>query len=307
MNCFLKGIIIVIMLYLLTETLNKIVADNTINEFHKLRKWNNARNKQIAINDDVSNEVSEEIRTIENMASDTIETFNNKKTITLFYGSSCPASLNFMPTWERIKNTLPSDVDKVEVECYRDKATCKKFNIKLLPTVLITNGVYEKQIPGNMPSNEIYTELRLAGITFNELNEPFSNDDTTTTDDNTDNILTTECDNFWFEKQQGPKFCIKGGRKIYGCSDASRDSKLTPFMAAHSVFGAYINTCGRTNGEYDDSKLEYIGKIKHKHSIDNFELNKNNGTEIKKTLEYTKDTNEDNLAIYKAVLLSISP
>ena len=265
MNCIVKGLIVFAILYIVTQMLNQTVADNAIAELRKQQKWHEDREQ----NAEIKTEVKEELKTIEAMANEAMEGFDNKKTVTLFYGTSCPASISFMQTWERIKNGLGDDVDKVEVECYRDRDTCTEFDIKIIPTILITNGVYEKKMSGNMPFDTINEEMRLAGITVDELREGFTNDNTTT--DECDAILGKDCSLYWFEKRQGDKHCILGGNQLHGCADGSRGSGLSPSTSAHSVFGSYVNLCGKTNNEYDDNKINCIIE-KHGHSVVNLGL-----------------------------------
>jgi hypothetical protein len=274
MNCIVKGLLVLAILYIVTQMLNKAVEDNTIVELRKLQKWKEDR-EQTA---EIKTEVKEELKTIEAMANEAmaneaIEGFDNKKTVTLFYGTSCPASISFMPTWERIKNGLADDIDKVEVECYSNKDTCTAFDIKIIPTLLITNGVYEKKLSGNMPFDTINEEMRLAGITVDELREGFTSNNNDTTTDECDAILGKDCSSYWFEKRQGDKHCILGGNQLHGCADGSLGSGISPSTSAHSVFGSYVNLCGKTNGEYDDNKLACIIE-KHGHSVANLGLQK---------------------------------
>ena len=271
--CIIKGFLILAILYIATQMLNKAVEDNTIVELRKLQKWKEDREQTAAI----KTEVKEELKTIEAMANEAmaneaIEGFDNKKTITLFYGASCPASISFMPTWERIKNGLADDIDKVEVECYSNKDTCTAFDIKIIPTLLITNGVYEKKLSGNMPFDTINEEMRIAGITLDELREGFTSNNNTTTDE-CDAILGKDCSSYWFEKRQGDKFCILGGNQLHGCADGSLGSEISPSTAAHSIFGSYVNLCAKTDGEYDENKKACIIE-KHRHSVSNLELQK---------------------------------
>ena len=111
-NCILKGVLVCLILYIVVRMINETVSDNTITEFKKIQEMQKIDGE---IDGEIDREVKEEIRTLEQMAKEevslnsnvsgnqVIEKFSDNKKVILFYGSSCPASLNFMSSWNNIK------------------------------------------------------------------------------------------------------------------------------------------------------------------------------------------------------------
>ena len=264
--------------------INKTVSDNTIIEFKKIHE----------IDEEINREVKEEIRTLEQMAKEevslnnnnnnlstnqVIEKFSNNKKVILFYGSSCPASLNFMPSWNNIKKSV-INTDILEIECYQDRESCLRHQIKLLPTLVIYDGKgNEKKLEGNHPYQNVVQELKLFGIQIDELKEGFLveaiNNEIHQEKDN--------CGSTYFEIRQGPIFCALNGNPS-GCFDPTSSTNMNSFNSAYDVVGSYL-----TQYEGNQEQMNECAK-KHSHMIREFGLD--NPLSLEKIQNYQKEIEE---------------
>ena len=287
-NCILKGVLLCLILYIVVRMINETVSDNTITEFKKMREMQKIDGE---IDGEIDREVKEEIRTLEQMAKEevslngnlsgnqVIEKFSNNKKVILFYGSSCPASLNFMSSWNNIKKSV-INTDILEVECYQDRESCQRHQIKLLPTLVIYDGKgNEKKLEGNHPYQNVVQELKLFGIQIDELKEGFVveaiNDEIHLEEDN--------CGSTYFERRQGPEFCALNGNPS-GCFDPTSSSNMNSFNSAYDVVGSYLTQYGDNQEQMNECAK------KHSHMIREFGLD--NPSSLEKIQNYQKEIEE---------------
>ena len=282
LDCVLKGIIAFIIIYLVNTILNQEVSKDAI---HELRHIQQQQKKEIAYDmKQAHQELQEEFRTIEAMAQENMTTLSEDRGVILFYGSGCSESLKLIPTWQRMKQSMPFDVDKLEFEAHNNKPLLDRYGITQLPSVVISVGGSRKILPGARTWDNYKDELELFGIHLDDLKEDFISTPTECPKNEADD----GCGNFWFEKKQndtGHKYCIHGGGKfpeITGCAEAK--NQLDDYSTAFSVFGSYaISHANKTPEEF-----QKCCKI-HKHSVENLGLD--NGIELSKKLNYKTDEN----------------
>lgn len=282
LDCVLKGIVTFIIIYLIISILNREVSNDAIHELHHIQEL---QKKEMALDmKQAQQEIQEEFRTIEAMAQENMIPLSEDKSVILFYGSGCPESLKLIPTWQRMKQSMSSDVNKLEFEAHNNKPLLDRYGITELPSVVISVGERRKILHGARSWNNYKDELELFGIYLDELKEDFvSTEEECPKNENDDG-----CGNFWFEKKQndtGHKYCMHGGGKfpeITGCSEAK--NQLDDYSTAFSVFGSYA----MSHADKTPEEFQKCCKI-HKHSVQNLGLD--NGIELSKKLNYKTDEN----------------
>lgn len=94
-----------------------------------------------------------------------VETFENKSTLALFYAPWCGHCKNFKPEFEKLKRQYKGPVKIVGINCDEDKQAAEKHGVQGFPTLRL----YNKGL-NNVNDYKEYNGERTAGALTNFLN-----------------------------------------------------------------------------------------------------------------------------------------
>lgn len=134
-------------------TKNTKLAFNELNEMHNILKSINPENplfphldRLCVLNQELLSEFN--LLDVSDNVLSTLQTMHksrfskDKKTIVLFYSPTCIHSKKFLPTWNRIVDTMSVSYNLILINIKnRDYTTiCLFFNINEYPTIVMVNG-----------------------------------------------------------------------------------------------------------------------------------------------------------------------
>ena len=83
---------------------------------------------------------------------------NNKKaekTLYLFKADWCPHCINFMPTWESIKNNNKDKINFIKYDSQENREQIKEFGVDGFPTIILKIGDKAIEYVGPRDENSI--------------------------------------------------------------------------------------------------------------------------------------------------------
>ena len=124
----------------------------------------------------------------ENQNNTSIEGFSvlqpfDKVKVILLYSKTCPHCIDFIPTWQKLKQLKKENVQFVEIEGSQDiDDSFAKYNVKYVPTLIVhyENKTDFHTYKGDRTLESVLEFLKLQGIHLDEtLLEGFENDNET--------------------------------------------------------------------------------------------------------------------------------
>lgn len=182
----------------------------------------------------------------------------SKTTLLLFYKPTCKYSVNFLPTWYKILNNLPTNILYQEIDCSKDISTPAQYNITGVPTLVLEFNTQTFTYVGNREYDDIKRFLRENGVNLVERSfDAFSNLDTMTSGMTSQmtaeipeptNKLSKNCPLVSFDKdidlkKDSYQFQVFNENGQYGYAEGGNNGKLlSPYMAAYSVVDSYLSS-----------------------------------------------------------------
>ena len=168
--------------------------------------------------------------------------------VQLFYKANCKYCANFMPTWNKIINNLPTDAKYEEIDCNKDLKKVNENKITSVPTIILLVNNEKKVYMGDRTYNNIDKFLRYNGVSlvqrqFEDFNNGYSNSPEPT------QPLNPNCPAVTFDKQidlQNDNYMYQifnsEGQYGYAVGGYNSDKLLTPYMAAYSTIDSYLSS-----------------------------------------------------------------
>lgn len=197
-----------------------------------------------------------------NNSQDIIPSYLNKTDIIklqLFYKTTCKYCAEFMPTWNKIINSLPNNIKYEEIDCDKDIKQINENQITSVPTIILLVNNEKKVYMGNRNYTGINTFLKNNGVNLNNKLEDFNNGYSNDPDPTIP--LNPHCPAVSFDKQidlntDSYMYQIfnSDGQYGYAVGGNKSDKLLTPYMAAYSTVDSYLSSLPDDN---DPTKNSY--------------------------------------------------
>jgi hypothetical protein len=289
----------------------KIEAMNDIENFSSVvQSGNSTRNDSSKTIEQLIKQVNNNNGSKGNLSNQ----FIDNHVVTLIYRQNCPHSQSFIPTWNRLKENLPTSSLVEEIECSVDSGECAKFNIEGVPTIHISSEKYNIEteetvktnhmVVGNRDYDNIVEELRNNGININDVvienyeNTPINESQY----ENFVNYISAaqieaskketknrdpDCPEFSFNMPEKDIFCVESiGNQIMirGCVNGTPGNQagLTGFDAAYNVFGTILQSLPNPTTSNMNKCIK-----EHKNTVRQFGLC--NNRELAKRANYSND------------------
>lgn len=180
--------------------------------------------------------------------------------IQLFYKANCKYCANFMPTWNKIINNLPTSAKYEEIDCNKDLKKANENKITSVPTIILLVNNEKKVYMGDRSYNDIDKFFRYNGVNlvqrqFEDFNNGYSNSPEPT------QPLNQHCPAVTFDKEidlQNDTYMYQifnsEGQYGYSTGGYNSDKLLTPYMAAYSTVDSYLSSLPDDN---DPTKNSY--------------------------------------------------
>ena len=174
---------------------------------------------------------------------------NNSVILMLFYKMECPYCKDFMPTWYRIINNLPNNVNYEEIECNKQSQKANENNISSVPTIILLVNNEKKIYMGDRSYQDINKFMRLNSI--NLVERTFEQFDSTgySSDPSPTIAPNPHCPAVTFDKQvdlaaDSYMFQIFNADGQYGYATGGYNSGkiFSPFTAAYSAVDSYLTS-----------------------------------------------------------------
>ena len=174
------------------------------------------------------------------------EYFRNTTSLKLFYTPTCPHSLNFLPIWKQIAETLtPTEVETKMINCKEDSSTCRQYGIKGVPSLVFSHKGEDKIYTGEMTYDSVLQMIKDNGIHISDnVVEAFQ--DYVTMQDHLDGVankpeVDEDCPPITFHQEGKKSFCANS-YYLNGCLELTDTDTLKPFDGAFSVIGSYLSS-----------------------------------------------------------------
>ena len=188
----------------------------------------------------------------------------NRIKLELYYKPSCPHCKNFMPTWNKIINDLPTDATYEEINCEmrENQAKISDNKITSVPSLVLLVDNEKKFYMGSRTYDDIARFLRLNGvilvkreITLSQSQEDFDSTSSGAVGTNPhcpavtfDKEVDIANDNYMYQ------IFNSSGQYGYATGGYNADKLLTPFQAAYSTIDSYLSSLPDDN---DPTKNSY--------------------------------------------------
>lgn len=180
--------------------------------------------------------------------------------VKLFYKANCKYCANFMPTWNKIINNLPTNAKYEEIDCNKDLTKVNENKITSVPTIILLVNNEKKVYMGDRTYNNIENFLRFNGVSLVQRQfENFNNGYSISSD--LTQSLNPHCPAVTFDKQidlQNDNYIYQifnsDGQYGYAAGGYNSNKLLTPYMAAYSTFDSYLSSLPDDN---DPTKNSY--------------------------------------------------
>ncbi len=235
------------------------------------------------------------VENVEDKEEPIIEHMTESTSLKLFYTPTCPHSLNFLPYWKQITETLSATQVKTEmINCKEDSSTCRKYGIKGVPSLVFSHNGDSNIYRGQMDYQNVIQMVKDNGIHISDNTfEGFANYITLQDEmggKNNKPDVDKDCPPITFYKDGQKSFCASSNY-LNGCLELSDKDTLKPFDGAFSVIGSYLSSVPNRN------KMIKCAK-KQKETIRNWLLC--NGKELSDKVKQ----DPDNASIVRAIMKS---
>lgn len=166
--------------------------------------------------------------------------------VMLFFSQSCVHCQKFYPTWKQVIGNLESGVHNSEIECQKEKTVCKQYNIKMVPTVIVSvNGNETRFNGGNLDSSALADKLASLGVPMKarstEAFVDYISAAQVEAEGDTRKSKDPDCPYMSFYEGDPNNYCADSNY-LYGCINASPGSGIDAFDGAFGVIASYVNS-----------------------------------------------------------------
>jgi thiol-disulfide isomerase/thioredoxin len=230
-----------------SNTNNDLESDPTFKKLLEQIKSDTERKINVAVEEGFADGYKEMLEQDDNIVSYLNK--NNSVKLMLFYKMECPHCQSFMPTWNRIINNLPNNVEYEEIECNKQSQKANENNISSVPTIILVVNNEKKIYMGDRSYQDINRFMRLNGV--NIVERTFEQFDSTgySSDPSPTIAPNPHCPAVTFDKQvdlaaDSYMFQIFNADGQYGYAKGATKvgSVFTPFTAAYSAVDSYLSS-----------------------------------------------------------------
>uniref|UniRef100_A0A6C0HM29 Thioredoxin domain-containing protein n=1 Tax=viral metagenome TaxID=1070528 RepID=A0A6C0HM29_9ZZZZ len=288
-------------------------------------KLDEAHRKIINLTNDRINLVAEKayIEAFSGLNSTDFLSKSDKGNLLLFYRPTCKYSMQFMPTWTNILNSLPAGVKYTEINISNDRETASQYNITGVPTVILEVNGNKYTYVGSREYNDIKRFLSEKGINLvsqsafanisagdtrdgsgaGTIGDGYSNVNATIVPEAT-NTISYKCPLVNFNKtldiaKDSYKYQIFSADGQYGFAEGGYkpEQLMTPFQAAYSVVDSYLSSLPDVNNpghstmaNVNECAADYADDINCFGLCDKVQLDEilNNQNDVKKGIKHSR-------------------